>query len=1019
MLTNTLFKTLINEYSKTENINIETFDQYLINLNLCDEFLDHNVNLVKGFIFEHITKYIYLNKNYEVYLFNEIPSDIRKSFNLGMKDRGIDLLFRYKDTCEWFAVQIKWREKTNLCLNKNQLLGSIEEAKRHNLDKHIVIVTNVKNKTKYIQETYDLKWILRKDLDEIINRDFINFIINEIQFKQIIQKQEKFILRKCQEDALKTLTSSKLTKKQCIMFCGTGKSIVMIEYIKLKNLDRVVVLMPSLQLISQFYNNLKQYVKTPILCICSKFDRSSLTGDEVNDKEGNDLLVEYLKLEKNNITYTTKPNIIEQKLKQDKLIVLCTYQSSQLLKDHNFDLGLFDEAHKTVNIDRFGFTLHDKNCIINERVFFTATPKYYKGDDDKCISMCNKLIYGEEVFNYPYIQAKNDGYVLDFQIITYNVPANMEDLVNEIYIKKDKLNVKTEVLISALILAQHIRNNIDSKKTLTYHNTINNAAEYKKTLAYVFLKYNINAKIFTLCGNTSMSKRKEIFNEYESSELAIICSSRVLNEGIDLPCTDTIAFVDPRSSTIDIAQCFGRADRIYKNQKKCSIIIPIHYNQLDEKHNYNDTIKILTAINEIDNKLIANFVNKNVNNKIKMVQMNIDCIIKCDINVKYNFDNLMNGLSMAIIDSRILGFEYKMNLLFKYCNKFQCVPTTITKYENYNIGGWLHTQKNNIHSIDDELYKILSINKYVKESLDDYLNPDMKWKKRQQLLFKYCDDKKCAPTSVTIYENKNIGRWLQHQKDKINSIDDELYKKLAENKYVKENLDNYLQYLEENKGKEKLNKEQWQELLFEYCDKNKCAPQQQTKYKDQNIGLWLCTTRNRYINSIDDELYKKLSVNKYVKENLDEYLNPEKEWNEKKELLFNFCNANKCRPQVKSKYENQPVGAWLGHQKTKINSIDDELYKKLAENKYVKENLDEYLDPEKKWNEKKQLLFKFCDDNKYVPSCKTKYENQPIGKWLQSQKSNINSVDDNLYKKLSVNKYIKENLDEYIKKKQK
>jgi len=1031
MLTTTLFRTLINDYSKTENINIDTFDRYLINLNLYDEFLDHNVNLVKGFVFEHITKYIYLNKNFEVYLFNEIPSDIRKLFNLGMKDKGIDLLF--KDTNKWTAVQIKWRTKTNLCINKNEILGFIEEAKRHNLNEEMIVVTNVKNINKYISEEYDLEWVLRKNLREIINREFINFIINEIQFKPIIQKQEKFILRNCQKNALKALNNSKSSRKQCIMFCGTGKSIVMIEYIRLKKSNRIVVLMPSLQLISQFYNNLKQYIKRDILCICSKFDKSSLTGDETGDetgdKEGDTLLIEYLNSEAKNIKYTTKPNIIAQRLKQDKLIVLCTYQSSQLLKNSKFDLGLFDEAHKTVNSDSFGFTLHDENCLINERVFFTATPKYYKGNDEMCISMCNEQIYGKEVFNYPYSQAKDDGYVLDFQILTYIVPENMEDIINENYIKQDNLNVKSEVLISALILAQHIKNNIDSKKILTYHNTIDNAVEYKKTLAYVFLKYDINAKIFTMCGNTSMAKRNEIFNEYESSELAIICSSRVLNEGVDLPCTDTIVFVDPRSSTIDVTQCFGRADRIYGNQKICSIIIPIHYDHLDGKHKYSDTIKILSAMGEVDNKLIANFVNGGEGGKIRMVNMNIDCIVGDEVDVKYDFGEVIRDLRLAIVESRVLGFEYKMNLLFRYCDENKCAPRQRTKYENQNIGSWLQNQKSKINSINDELYIILSVNEYMKPDLDEYLknfekNKDkekLSWNEWAQLLFKYCNENKCCAQSNTKYESFNIGMWLHHQKKKINNIEDEVYIKLSVNKYVKNNLDNYLKNVEKNKDKLILEWNQWQELLFKYCNENKCCAQSNTKYKTRNIGSWLQDQKKK-INSINDEVYKKLSVNKYVKKNLDEYLNPDNKWYEWLQLLFKYCDENKCSPPSRMNYENHNIGAWLSNQKVKINSVNDDLYIKLSVNEYVKKSLDEYLkyieenkDKDKLgWTQWQQLLFKYCNENECAPLRRIKYENYNIGSWLQDQKKKINSVNDDIYIKLSINEYIKKNLDEYL-----
>ena len=42
--------------------------------------------------------------------------------------------------------------------------------------------------------------------------------------------------------------------------------------------------------------------------------------------------------------------------------------------------------------------------------------------------------------------------------------------------------------------------------------------------------------------------------------------------------------------------------------------------------------------------------------------------------------------------------------------------------KNINIGKWFHHQKEKINSSDDNIYIELSLNKYVKKSLDDYLN---------------------------------------------------------------------------------------------------------------------------------------------------------------------------------------------------------------------------------------------------------------------------------------------------------
>ncbi len=63
-----------------------------------------------------------------------------------------------------------------------------------------------------------------------------------------------------------------------------------------------------------------------------------------------------------------------------------------------------------------------------------------------------------------------------------------------------------------------------------------------------------------------------------------------------------------------------------------------------------------------------------------------------------------------------------------------------------------------------------------------------------ELLFEYCILYKKVPTQKTKYYNKNIGVWLQHQKEKIKTNSDEIYVKLSENIYVKKSLDKYLEY---------------------------------------------------------------------------------------------------------------------------------------------------------------------------------------------------------------------------------
>ena len=63
------------------------------------------------------------------------------------------------------------------------------------------------------------------------------------------------------------------------------------------------------------------------------------------------------------------------------------------------------------------------------------------------------------------------------------------------------------------------------------------------------------------------------------------------------------------------------------------------------------------------------------------------------------------------------------------------------------------------------------------------------WK---NLLFEFCNINKRIPKKRENYKNNNIGKWLQHKKEKINNKESEDYKKLVENNYVKIALDKYL-----------------------------------------------------------------------------------------------------------------------------------------------------------------------------------------------------------------------------------
>ena len=132
-----------------------------------------------------------------------------------------------------FGVQSKWRDDIGYAIDKNVVVGAVIEIVKHDLLVPIVM-TNVKNPTKYKikvrNNIINVRWMMR-DCFKSIDEEFFNGIIKDKPIrKEIINN--KIVLRDYQVEAIKSLKASKDKNKQCIMACGTGKSVIMIEYNK-------------------------------------------------------------------------------------------------------------------------------------------------------------------------------------------------------------------------------------------------------------------------------------------------------------------------------------------------------------------------------------------------------------------------------------------------------------------------------------------------------------------------------------------------------------------------------------------------------------------------------------------------------------------------------------------------------------------------------------------------------------------------------------------------------------------
>lgn len=170
---------------------------------------------------------------------------------------------------------------------------------------------------------------------------------------------------------------------QAHMACGTGKTRLGQGVAASLGARTIVVFLPALALISQ---TLQAWVgNAPIdlgnvLCVCS--DESVATVEESDDF-----------LDKLPVQVTTQPEDIGVAIESagEMLLVFCTYASAPTLAaslptGYTFDLGIFDEAHKTAGEAgrRNSFALLDHPTLrIHRRLFLTATPLAIAEDEDE------------------------------------------------------------------------------------------------------------------------------------------------------------------------------------------------------------------------------------------------------------------------------------------------------------------------------------------------------------------------------------------------------------------------------------------------------------------------------------------------------------------------------------------------------------------------------------------------------------------------------------------------------------
>ncbi len=213
---------------------------------------------------------------------------------------------------------------------------------------------------------------------------------------------------------------------QVLMACGTGKTLVGLWAAEQLGANRVLVLVPSLILLKQtleeWARNTHWKGRFQYICVCSDPSVSRETDAIRMDPSEVGFRVD------------TDPTEVRRFLtlrSRAVKVVFATYHSTKVVAEGSkglppFDLGIFDEAHKTTGRvgTRFTWALRDDQLPITKRLFFTATPRHYdvsrrtkEGEHRAVFSMDDENTYGRIAHRLSFAKAAAEGIICPYKII--------------------------------------------------------------------------------------------------------------------------------------------------------------------------------------------------------------------------------------------------------------------------------------------------------------------------------------------------------------------------------------------------------------------------------------------------------------------------------------------------------------------------------------------------------------------------------------------------------------------------
>ncbi|KUN58201.1 helicase [Streptomyces griseorubiginosus] len=416
-------------------------------------------------------------------------------------------------------------------------------------------------------------------------------------------------------------------RTQIIAATGSGKTLIAAESAQRLSARRVLVLVPTLDLLTQMAGAWRRAGRSgAMIGVCS------LRAEE---SQG--------------LPCTTDPEELVEWLRGlETVTVFATYASvgmGVLQRAHAAGLGVWslmiiDEAHRTSGDGLKPWAaVHDQAQLPAERrLYMTATPRVWEAEGERPRMVASmedgSPVFGPVAYKLTLSEAVGRGIVAPYQVLCLDVRDP------DLYAALTSEDTGSDAVRGARLAAVQtglMRAAVEERfrRVLSFHSRVGEAEAMAASVPATAARlaeadpdtYPPVEQVWAdwLYGEHAPGHRRQVLDEFASeflggpdfegrdvrAELRVLSSVRVLGEGVDTAECDAVLFTDARGSMVDIVQMVGRALRLNPNHGKlATLIVPVFLgpdedpNELLTSDAYNTLSKILGALRAYDSELI-------------------------------------------------------------------------------------------------------------------------------------------------------------------------------------------------------------------------------------------------------------------------------------------------------------------------------------------------------------------------------------------------------------------------------